>query len=140
MRELSGLIRVVLLPACVAVVVLGILGMHALDHEATMAEHPGMSMTDTAGAAVEALAAPVVAGAASTPSVSAPEHSMADMMMLCVAMLVAAALGLLLALALRRVARTPSLVDRVRHLVTTLAPQRAGTGPPYVWEFSVIRC
>lgn len=70
-----------------------------------------------------------------------PGHSVGDMVMLCVAMLVAAAASLLTILGLlRRVPRVwavlfPAIITRVTRQI---APR--GTGPPAVWQFSVIRC
>jgi hypothetical protein len=63
------------------------------------------------------------------------------MVMLCAAMLLAAAAGLLLVRRLVRVASRPpaSLRPAVR-VPSLVATARAWTGPPAVWEFSVVRC
>ena len=67
--------------------------------------------------------------------------SAGDMMMLCAAMLLAAAAGVLLAVRLVRIAHGVPLGLRPLFRVPTLpATARAGTGPPAVWEFSVVRC
>lgn len=135
----TGRIRVSLLLACLAVV-LGILGMHAFNHEATMVE-PGTSMAGMAHGVASAQAAAVAtaleAGAVLT-SGSGPEPSMGDMVMLCVAMLVGVA-GLLLLLG-RHVTSARSVGSRLSWMAAVVRPQRLTTGPPYVWEFSVIRC
>jgi hypothetical protein len=122
------------LAAVVAALVLGILGMHALSQHGAAAH--GTQPVATAVADYHA-------------SHPAPDHtpvatdqgSGPDMAMLCVAMLLTAAVGVLLALHLMRVVhRAPlSLLPAVR-VATFRATARGGTGPPAVSEFSVVRC
>lgn len=139
------------LVAVVAALVLGILGMHGLgQHGATghgsqlaaaasadpHASHPapddGPLATDAASTAARGPAA---------GAMSDGHGSGADMAMLCVAMLLTAAVGVLLALRLMRlVRRAPPALLPATHVLTLPATARAGTGPPAVWEFSVVRC
>ena len=69
------------------------------------------------------------------------EHSLGDVVMLCVAMLVAAATLLWLLNLLRRV---PRMWAVLRPFATPVRPASwlipTGTGPPPMWQFSVIRC
>ena len=138
------------LVAVVGALVLGILGMHGLhQHGATTpgsqpvasvsadphAHHPAPDhtpiATDTAGIS----SAPVVG------SLSDDRESAGDMVMLCVAMLLAAAVGVLLGLRLRLIAhRAPLSLMPVVRVPTFPATARAGTGPPAAWKFSVVRC
>lgn len=131
----------VLLAAAVVSVVLGILGMHALNTHGVMGttDHAAMSMPATsitdqapspAAAVTTVVTAPVALG-----------HDMGSMLMLCVSILVAAGIGLL-ALLLHRVPRSSWLLIRLRFITTvrSLIPARTGSGPPAVWAFSVIRC
>jgi hypothetical protein len=146
-----------LLTAAVASIVLGIIGMHALsthgvgsmgmgltDHS-TMTSPVVSPMTgahgDTHG---EPVISPATGGHASMSS-SAPDdgggHSMGSMVMLCFAMLAATAGALLLLLlGLRHVPRV--WAHRIPEPTTVIrwVTARVGTGPPYVWNFSVIRC
>ena len=151
----------------VAALVVGILGMHALASHGTpaAAAAPASSMAtmsttgmpaghDAAMTAGTSHAGHDHAVATSRPATQAtstsvdpaassghgPGHGMAGMVMLCVVMLAAAALTLLVVLAaglfrpLLPAAFMPAAVrDRALRWVR-------GTGPPYEWQFSVIRC
>jgi hypothetical protein len=67
--------------------------------------------------------------------------STGEMLMLCAAMLLVAAASALLAVRLRRLASAGGFsIDRLLPGTAWLLPARVGTGPPYVWEFSVVRC
>lgn len=139
----TGRVRVSLVLACLAVV-LGILGMHALNHEASMVAQPGTASAGMthgpAGAQAALETGAVLDTGAALVSASGSEQSMGDMVMLCVAMLIGAAAGLLLALGLRRLATARSVDVLWGRVAARVRPQRVATGPPYVWEFSVIRC
>lgn len=70
-----------------------------------------------------------------------PGHSLGDMVMLCVAMLVAAGASLLAMLGLhRRVPRVWAVLPPAITARVTRQDAYRGTGPPPVWQFSVIRC
>ncbi len=111
-----------MLVAVVVAIVLGILGMHALNlHGSTTME----ATPDMAGMSgpVEALATSIAVDHHSQSVVAAPNrggHGAGDMMMLCLAW------------------------HSTRSQLTVAAPRpvpsRAGTGPPAAWAFSVIRC
>lgn len=140
-----------LLTAAVASIVLGIIGMHALStHGVT-----GMSVTDhdtmtspTSGAHGDMSGGPVMspatgehAGMSSTAPDDGGGHSMGSMVMLCFAMLAATAGALLLLLlGLRHIPRVWAHRTAVPTTVIRWVTARLGTGPPYVWSFSVIRC
>ena len=65
---------------------------------------------------------------------------MANMVMLCVVMLAAAALTLLVLLSVRFARQVlPAAFQPAALRADALAWVR-GTGPPYAWQFSVIRC
>lgn len=148
----TGRILPALLAAVVVSLVLGIVGMHALNTHGLMggAGHAAMDIPSATTAHLSESHEPPAdvdhaAGAASaTPRVVAggdTGHGLGHMMTLCVAMIALGAGTLLLALlALRRLPR------RWAHLPTTPTalvkrfPVRLATGPPPVWEFSVIRC
>lgn len=119
----------------VVAIVVGILGMHALGSSHAMAMH-GASHSEAAGAVpVDATVGPTVVG-----SDDGPGHGTGTMMMLCGSMLASAG-ALLLALFAWR--RPPRVWARLRSYALGAAPPTAriwGTGPPPVWEFSVIRC
>jgi hypothetical protein len=137
------------LSAVVAAIVLGILGMHGLAHDpmsmsgashsaavATVVDSTGHDMTTTV---IDPVSASTPGG--TVAEVPAPAHSMGDMVMLCAAMLLAVAVGILLALRLRQ--RAPSVPISLRprppnHAFPVTA--RIGIGPPAVWRFSVVRC
>ncbi|RYC14579.1 hypothetical protein [Nocardioides zhouii] len=144
-----------LLTAFVASIVLGIIGMHALSSHGVM----GMSTTDhsTMTSAVTSpmagahsdmstgLVATPAAGPDAGMSSTAPDgdngHSLGSMVMLCFAMLAATAGALLLLfLGLRRRPRVWAHRPTVPTAGTPWATARLGTGPPYAWNFSVIRC
>jgi hypothetical protein len=141
------------LVAVVAALVLGILGMHGLG------QHGPMSHRDqpvTAVVSVDPHAAhpapdhtPVAIDTSRTHATSTSgfgtspdDHgSVGDMVMLCVAMLLAAVAGVLLTLRIVRFAHHAPLSLRPLFRVPTFpATARAGTGPPAVWEFCVVRC
>ncbi len=70
-----------------------------------------------------------------------PGPSAGEMLMLCAALLLVAAASALLALRLRRLASAGGFsVDRLLPGAARQLPARVGTGPRYVWEFSVVRC
>ena len=128
----------------VAALVLGILGMHALGLHGVShgAPAPGVSVAPPAGATGTA----VEHGAHHGTEAAADErhglpHGAAEMVVLCAAMLAAAA-GMLLALAgLRH--RAPPVWAELRAALALRVTSRdrpGGTGPPAVWEFSVVRC
>jgi uncharacterized protein DUF6153 len=135
----------VLLAAGVVAIVLGIVGMHALNTHGVMSDTDHASMTDPMTGTMSASHADT-AGVRTTEVAAAPDggngHDMGDMVMLCVSMLAAAAVTLLLLLALTR--RIPRSWTRQRPAppvrLTRWVAARLGTGPPPVWEFSVIRC
>lgn len=141
----------------VLAIVLGILGMHALSHHGTTHAEPTPRIAST-------LSDSLVDGAAtghahhrseatpdSTPATDiqaadsgdagGPNHSLGDMLMLCVAMLAAA--GTMLGL-LAFIRRVPRLWAMLRPAATHVRPTSwlnpTGSGPPPVWQFSVIRC
>jgi hypothetical protein len=148
------------LAGLVAALVLGILGMHALanhgtpaasmasamasadpiaetsSHKAVMA--PGASRNGHEQAASTTHSSPATAAASGTPAGSG--HDMTGTVMLCVVMLAAAALtlvGLLAGGVLR-----PLLPDAFKPAAVRERTVQwvRGTGPPPVWQFSVIRC
>ena len=144
-----------LLAVFVVALVLGILGMHALSSHASasaadLGAHTAMSGTGSqpggvaaavaaegpaSGAVVERVATSDAAGSAQHG-----EHHGAGMVMLCAAMLAAtAAATLLLILGLRRTPRLWAIL-RARSTTTRSSTSRPGSGPPPVWQFSVIRC
>ncbi|QIK66402.1 hypothetical protein G7072_08560 [Nocardioides sp. HDW12B] len=137
------------LSAVVAAIVLGILGMHGLAHNPM--QMTGASHSATVGVSVEAtghsmatrLIDPLSASArgGTVAEVPVPAHSMGEMVMLCAAMLVAVAAGILLALRLRRCAPRIPVSLRPRPGNRTFPfTARIGIGPPVAWKFSVIRC
>lgn len=128
----AGLARV--LPAVVVAIVVGILGMHALGSSHAMAMN---NMDHSSGPAVmtSQKTDEVIGG------VGSADHDMATMMMLCGAMLTSAGALLLALFGWRRFShvwarRSPGTSLRAGPLPTRIAR----TGPPTVWEFSVIRC
>ena len=139
-----------LVPAVLAVV-LGILGMHGLStHGATAATGAGTPLVDTApAAAAEHATSHTIDHAAGHSSGHAAGHAdqhehggAGSTVMLCVAMLVAAAATLVTLLvrrswpALTRAAQAPF----ARRSHPRPALPRVGTGPPSSWRFSVVRC
>ena len=143
-----------LLGAFVVSVVLGIIGMHALSTHGVMGTTDHSAMTspaaspmtgahgDMSGASdTDRTAGAAHAGMSSTAPQKGDGHSLGSMVMLCFAMLAAAA-GALLLLFLGLRCRPRAWAHRliVPTTVTTWVTARLGTGPPYVWNFSVIRC
>lgn len=148
--------------AAVLAIVFGVLFMHGLSFHGTAhagapevgtvthstppdlipahAEHPsGDAGTPAALESPSAETSPVVS-AATPDSGGGAGHTLRDMAMLCLATLVAAAILLAMIRCLRRVPR----MWAVLHVVVRHLPYRGlmprGTGPPYTWQFSVIRC
>ena len=138
----------------VAALVAGILGMHALAGHGTPAAASAVVTAPDGHAAQEGAFAAGAShadhehGAASAHPISSSSHGDADgsghglggVVVLCAAMLAAAALGLLALLVVRLVRRVRLL--RLARLAARIQPVRwaRGTGPPPVWQFSVIRC
>jgi hypothetical protein len=144
-----------LLTAAVASIVLGIVGMHALSTHGVMGvgitDHSTMTspvVSPTAGqhggTHGELVMSPATGGHAGTSSTAPDEgggHSLGSMVMLCFAMLAATAGALLLLLlGLRHVPRVWAHCRLAPTTVPRWVTARLGTGPPYVWQFSVIRC
>lgn len=131
-------------PALLSAVILGILGMHVLSQhcatftdEPAAASHSGMAgMVGTTHG--EHVSEPVAAVAAVvTGDADGPAHLG---LMLCAFIVLASAIALLL-VAVRGRSHLPSYdVGRARSLVPRLRASPGGTGPPPVWQFSVIRC
>jgi len=137
------------LVAGVGAIILGIFGMHAFAHDPmqmTGASHSAAVATSVEATSHDMATMVLDPVSASSPGgtvaeVPAPAHSMGDMVMLCAAMLLAVAAGILLALRLRQ--HTPSTPISLRprpgnHTFPVTA--RAGIGPPVEWKFSVVRC
>lgn len=145
------------LAGLVVALVVGIIGMHALASHGTpaapVAASSAMSMqgmttghqaavpsNDSHAARPHDASAAQLSDHSSAGSGSGSGHGMAGMVMLCVVMLAAVGLTLLVVLVaglfrpLLPVAFMPAAV-RVRALQWV-----RGTGPPYEWQFSVIRC
>jgi hypothetical protein len=135
-----------------AAAVLGILGMHGLAkqcpatlHDATsmassMVPHLGgaslMAGSDMAENGREVTVAPVADVA---PVVSGVEPSLDEVLMLCGVMLLGTGASLALILRLRK--SVPFvLLPRRGTPPRVWRTYPGGTGPPYVWEFAVIRC
>jgi len=68
------------------------------------------------------------------------DHGLGHLMMLCTSLLVAAMAAALLYLLLIAGQRPHQLLDAARSAATSRYLSRPGTGPPYVWRYSVIRC
>jgi len=170
-RPSGSLMARPVLVAAVVVIALGILAMHGISlhgicHQPTLAAvtsematemgHPALDGSGFAASyhhaaasshhepPVRATGGDTHAGAAAHSGDAAPtagERGMGHLVLLCVAMLAAAA-GTLLALRfpIRRAPRVWAVLRRVpsRRITGWLTP--TGTGPPPVWEFSVIRC
>lgn len=146
--------RLTYLPACLAAVILGILGLNMCsDHKplpggAGHGPSTAMPAADGAdGLVTHATLATTGYGAAAgivggrQRAIPDPADTVLDIVMMCASMLVGVAASALLTLRLRRTAETALLgLKRIRRTVQALvlAPVRAG--PPYVWEFSVVRC
>ena len=140
-----------LLTAAVASIVLGIMGMHALSTHGVMGmgitDHSTLTspMTEAHGDAHGELVMSPASGEHAAMSSAAPHdgrgHDMSGLVLLCLAMLSATAGALLvLILGLRRRPRTWAYRLVTAAAVTRWVTARLGTGPPYVWQFSVIRC
>lgn len=141
--------------AAALVVVLGIFGMHALTHHGTShppapegvgaaSAHATHDMGGTAQSAAPTLVAQDVTGigiGSGSGFGSGPKQVLGDMVMLCVVILVVAGTMLGLLTSIRRRPRLwaflPSAVGTVRPLRWL---ERVDSGPPHVWQFSVIRC
>jgi len=146
----AGRVMPALLAAAVVSIVLGIVGMHALNTHGVMsdADHATMTspMTGQGTGAHGDLAAGTsdlggVAGAVAAPPVGDNGHHPGSMVMLCVAILAAVAGALLLLLlGLLRIPRVRAHLLATPVALHRWATARLGTGPPPVWEFSVIRC
>ena len=146
-RALPGLLAVV-----VASIVLGIVGMHALTTHGVMGttDHSTITSPVTSpmpGAHDDMFTGPAMPTAAGHRGMSstAPDggdgHSMGSMAMLCFAMLAATAGALLLLfLGVRRRSRVWAHRPTAPVAVTRWVSAGLGAGPPYVWQFSVIRC
>jgi hypothetical protein len=128
----------------VAVLVAGILGMHALGGHGT----PAAANAVVARTSPDPHAAHEHGAAASVPAISSGSahegadrsgHGLGGMVVLCAVML-AAALGLLALLVVPLVRRVRFV--RLARLAARIQPVRwvRGTGPPPAWQFSVIRC
>lgn len=131
-------------PALLSALILGILGMHVLSqHCATTApaEHgthgahgtpsAHAQHADHGGDPVSAVAAVATGDLGSTAHLG---------LLLCAFVVLASAIALLL-LSLRGHTHLASYdVRRARTLVPRLRASQAGTGPPSVWQYSVIRC
>ncbi|MFC7358793.1 hypothetical protein [Nocardioides astragali] len=139
--------RLMRLGAALAIVI-GLFGMHVLSHH-------GMPHEQTTAAPISTSAAHADGGHSTTraedPARTAPVHgagdagatghSLGDLLMLCVAML--AAVSTLLGLyALGGRTHRPWAILRpaATHVRPALRLAPTGTGPPPVWQFSVIRC
>lgn len=151
----TPVIRLVRLGAVLAIV-LGIFGMHALSHHGTTHLEPTSRIASAlAGSMADAGAGhahhqseaiphstPVTGTrAADVGDAGGPGHSLGDLVMLCVAMLAAAATLLGLLTFIRRIPRLWAvLATATTHFRPTSWMNPTGTGPPPAWQFSVIRC
>lgn len=133
-----------LLPACLAAVVLGILGMHALAHcpsaihvmsSGTASMVPAVAGTTTTAShdhAHGAATAVIAMGASEGGGV------LDDMVMLCATMLLGA--GAVLMLARKHRSASFLALRRLRSRPPRVPLPVISTGPPSVWAFTVIRC
>lgn len=138
------------LVAVVGAIVLGILGMHGLSQHGAMPSHADHQLVAAAtqtsahgGHATHTGHAAVAGDPTGAMTVAAGDAggSVGHIAMLCAAMLLSAATGVLLVLRLRRLAPATVLGLKARvQTVRTFASDRLATGPPAVWEFSVVRC
>jgi hypothetical protein len=153
-----------LLVAAVVAIALGILAMHAIAlhgicHQPTLRaatsamtpemghpahDGPGFAASSHHEPPAHATGGDTHAGAVAPSGAAAPtagEPGISHMVLLCVAMLAAAA-GTLLALRalIRRAPRVWAVLRRAPSRRITGWLPSTGTGPPPVWEFSVIRC
>ena len=135
-----------LLAAAVVSIVLGIMGMHALNTHGVTGNPDHATMTSP----MTGSHADMSDGMSTGPNTSSPAGlvedgdngpSMGSMVMLCFAMLAATAGALLLLLlGVRRMPRVWAHLPTAPTSVTGWVTARLGTGPPPVWEFSVVRC
>lgn len=137
-----------LLAAAVVSIVLGIIGMHALNtHGVTgSTDH---TMTSPVTSPMTGAHADMSSDMSASPDTGNPAglvpdggngSDMGSMVMLCFAMLAATAGALLLlVLGVRRMPRVWAHLPAPT-IVTRSVTARLGTGPPPAWEFSVIRC
>lgn len=128
----------------VAVLVAGILGMHALGGHGTPAAATAVvARTSPAPHAAHehgaAASVPAIASGSAHEGADRSGHGLGGMVVLCAVML-AAALGLLALLVVPLVRRVRFV--RLARLAPRIQPVRwvRGTGPPPAWQFSVIRC
>lgn len=125
--------------ALVAALVLGILGMHALGAGA----HARADAHDMSGAVPMGVTGPDhgVDHGSQHPSDHHPVPHHGGVLVLCALMLAGAAVWLLLLLVRRRVrgALLPPALQPAPALLRAVRWVR-DTGPPPVWEFSVVRC
>lgn len=138
-----------LLAAVVVSIVLSILGMHALNNHGVVSntDHANMTSLGT-GSQSDMSAALAISGTVSVTTyvpTTAPSggngHNIRTMVMLCVAMLAAAAGALLLrTFGLRRTPRVWAHLPTAPTAVAGWVTARPWARPPPVWEFSVIRC
>jgi hypothetical protein len=141
--------RSVGLAALVAALVLGILGMHALGAGAHAATPDASGLTGLTGMSAMDVMTGMADPVATTDQDHGPPHASGHaplphhggMVMLCALMLAGAAVWLLLLLVRRRV-RGPLLPPALQPAPALLRAARwaRDTGPPAVWEFSVVRC
>jgi hypothetical protein len=138
----------------VGALVLGILGMHGLGgHGAathgnlppvaavTVDPHAGHAAPDRSTVTTGTIGTPLLPADGGLSSSPDDHGSSRDVVMLCAAMVLAGAVGVLLALRLQPFGRLAPLHLRAPVRGSTLpATARQGTGPPAVWEFSVVRC
>jgi hypothetical protein len=137
-----------LLLALLAAITIGIVGMHGFTRHGAMpvhdaAHHQAASAEIATGPAVGQTAVAFMSAEvdSSVAALGNSGPSTGEMLMLCAAMLLVAAASALLAVRLRRLASAGGFsVDRLLSGTVRLLPARTGTGPPYVWEFSVVRC
>jgi hypothetical protein len=141
-----------LLTTAVAAIVLGIIGMHALSTHGVMGITDHSTMTGPTVSPMVGAHGDMSTGPVTSPPIgehtgmpAGPDgedgHNLGSMVMLCFAMLAATAGALLLLLLGLRY--KPRVWDYPLPAPTTLTrwvTARLGTGPPYVWNFSVIRC
>lgn len=135
------------LPAGVLILLLGILGMHALGPNgdpasSTTPPSPSVAHLHEAAAGVGHLVLPQGAEAGrQLPTGDQGEHALHAMAGLCLAFLAAGLISLVARLVRRR--------RRFWAVMPTTAPaallrascaEFGDTSPPYVWEYSVIRC
>jgi hypothetical protein len=124
----------------------GMTGMSDLDAGADAHEHvhsgASTSANETAATSAGTAGTHAVSRVAAWTPDPAQHGGMCDMVMLCVAMLVAAASALLALLLVRRPPQSFCRIARnvLGSVIPGLVPSRGGTGPPHVWAFAVIRC